>query len=98
MPKLEWRHIAEGQGRWEYGAEYGKGPIIWLNPRPVYCDRGHWLAGCDGFPNLDHADAFPRYFMDLDRAKLECEDWFHWRLECDTKNGIDRRQTSDKAP
>jgi hypothetical protein len=54
---------------------------VWLDPRPVYCDRGHWVAGLDGFPlGLDNADSFPRYFMDLERAKLEMSDWLKWRI------------------
>jgi hypothetical protein len=51
-----------------------------LMKRPPYCDRGHWLASVDGIPSIDHADSFPRYFMNLTRAKDELRDWLHWRL------------------
>lgn len=53
---------------------------IWMTRRPVYCDRGHWQANVNGVPSLDGQDGFPRYFMDLERAKLEMEDWLEWRL------------------
>lgn len=60
---------------------------IWLGPRPAYCDRGHWLGGVDGIGSIDGADMFPRYYMDLDRAKAEMRDWLEWRLRC-----IDKRK------
>lgn len=53
---------------------------VWITPRPRYCDRGHYQAGVDGIPSIDAADAFPRYYMNLDRAKLEMEEWLTWRL------------------
>jgi hypothetical protein len=50
---------------------------ITLHPRPTYCDRGNWIAlthQISGYPEFDHQDGFPRYYFDLDRAKLEMED------------------------
>jgi hypothetical protein len=60
---------------------------VWLQPRPPYCDRGHWLGNVHGIGTLDPADAFPRYYMDLERAKLEMAAWVHWRLECERRRG-----------
>ena len=50
-----------------------------LEPRPFYCDRGHWMFRCD-LPDVDGHDGFPRYYMDLERAKDEIEAWLGWRL------------------
>jgi len=48
-----------------------------IQPRPAYCDRGNWVATADSTKpyDLDGADGFPRYYMDLERAKAELEDW-----------------------
>ena len=72
--------------------------IIFLTPRPIYCDRGNWIAKIDYKPTgnrlrlwLDDADLWPRYYMDLTRAKLECEDWLKKRKQWiakETKCGI----------
>jgi hypothetical protein len=53
--------------------------LAWMTERPRYCDRGHWqvkstLAG------LDHADGFPRYYMQREVAIQETERWLNWRL------------------
>jgi hypothetical protein len=66
---------------------------VWLTARPVYCDRGHWqlnieasgtpeqLHGHDsGIGGLDGSDAFPRFFMDLETALHETEDFLRWRI------------------
>ena len=55
--------------------------FVWLGPRPPYCDRGHWYAGVEGIATIDAADGFPRYYMDLERAKAELAEWLVWRLE-----------------
>lgn len=58
---------------------HGRECSITIEPRPVYCDRGNLIAKV--FPtgslamSMDHADGWPRYYFDLDRAKLECEAW-----------------------
>lgn len=71
---------------WQYCASYkvwrymvGEAHIE-LAPRASYCDRGLWLATQTGVGNIDAADAFPRYFMDLTRAKLEMQEWLEHRM------------------
>ena len=57
----------------------GRECLISLEPRPPYCDRGNWIAKL--FPTgslameIDEADAWPRYYFDRKRAKLEIESW-----------------------
>lgn len=58
---------------------------VWLQPRPTYCDRGHWVGNIMGIPTIDSADAFPRYYMNLERAKLEMCEWLKWRLLCEQR-------------
>ncbi len=53
---------------------------VFIQARPSYCDRGHYSLDIDGPMDLDAADRFPRYFMSLDRAKAEAEDFLRWRL------------------
>lgn len=53
---------------------------VWIERRPAYCDRGHFCAKVEGIPDIDGADSFPRYFMDLERAKSEMREWLAWRL------------------
>lgn len=58
--------------------------VISLEPRPVYCDRGRWIAHIfiTGDPlkiNLDAADLFPRAFFSFLCAKLEMEEWLRRR-------------------
>lgn len=53
---------------------------IWMQKRPHYCDRGAWLAHVDITGDhlkldIDASDLWPRYYFDLERAKLECEAW-----------------------
>lgn len=50
----------------------------WVQPRPDYCDRGHWQAQIERH-DLDFADNFPRYFMRLETAKQEMLDFVRWR-------------------
>lgn len=60
---------------------------IYLQPRPVYCDRGNWVAHVEARPgsalarDLDGADGFPRYYFDLDHAKAEIEAWLEKRKQ-----------------
>ncbi len=57
----------------------GKECTIYLEQRPAYCDRGNWIGKV--FPrgklllSIDYQDGWPRYYFDLDRAKLEIEAW-----------------------
>jgi hypothetical protein len=53
---------------------------VTIEHRPAYCDRGHYVAKVFGLEDVDWADGFPRYFMNLDRAKLEMMEWLVWRL------------------
>jgi hypothetical protein len=57
-----------------------------ITPRPAYCDRGHFHLNVDGPFNFDNADSFPRYYMSLERAKLETVDFVQWRWECFRSN------------
>jgi hypothetical protein len=54
--------------------------VAWLQPRPSYCDRGHWQVNCN-LPNIDGADGFPRYYMERETAVRETELFVRWRLE-----------------
>lgn len=55
--------------------------VAHLQPRPHYCDRGRWIAQQLAF-DVDRGDGFPRYYMDLHRAKEELQEWCAWRLTC----------------
>jgi len=55
--------------------------MAWIVPRPKYCDRGRFSMDTN-LPDIDAADSFPRYYMDLERAKRETEEFVRWRLEC----------------
>jgi hypothetical protein len=64
-----------------YQAVRGKDCIIYLEPRGFTCDRGRFFArlGPDVGSKLDRdigpEDAWPRYYFDETRAKLEIEAW-----------------------
>ena len=51
----------------------------WIEPRPAYCDRGHWKMHVE-LPDIDGQDGFPRYYMCLAAAKSETEAFLKWRL------------------
>lgn len=53
--------------------------VAWIEPRPLYCDRGHWYVKCE-LPDIGGADAFPRYYMSFIAAKAEIEAFLRWRL------------------
>lgn len=65
----------------------GRDCVIYLIARQPYCDRGNWLAqvhpdnGTTLARDLDYQDGWPRYYFDLDRAKLECEAWLKKRQQ-----------------
>lgn len=55
---------------------------ISIEKRPLYCDRGNWIAKIHDKPggkplrlNLDEADGWPRYYFDWERMLLEIEAW-----------------------
>lgn len=52
----------------------------YIGPRPEYCDRGHWQFNAEGPFGFDYADSFPRYYMDLRRAKDEAVAFLNWRI------------------
>lgn len=56
---------------------------ILLVPRPEHCDRGNYLAQLFAYGplrrDIDDSDRWPRYYFDLERAKLECEAWLKKR-------------------
>ncbi len=58
----------------------GKTMLAWIQARPHYCDRGHWKLNVEVACGLDGQDAFPRYYMRLEVAKQEAEDFLMWRL------------------
>ena len=67
-----------------YEEAEGKDFTVTLYPRPGYCDRGNFLAQLFQKPGTGHAlldfqDAWPRYYFDKERAKLEIEAWFKKR-------------------
>lgn len=57
----------------------GDREVGWLEPRPAYCDRGHWKLEIQ-LPDIDHQDGFPRYFMLERNAIEEAEAFLRWRL------------------
>lgn len=67
--------------------------VAWIDARPEFCDRGHWLASIDAECDLDAKDAWPHFFMSLDRCKSEVHDFILWRLFGQRFNG-DRNSAS----
>ncbi len=67
----------------EYEEAKGQSCIITIESRPQYCDRGNYIAKLHPYGKLateiDDADGWPRYFFDIERAKLECFDWLKKR-------------------
>lgn len=71
----------------EYGIWWLRGRVheVWMQKRPAYCDRGHWVAHVEPVPSrrfeytIDEADYWPRYYMDFDRMVAEIRDWLEWR-------------------
>lgn len=71
--------IVDEQGSIKCITDHG---TVYIDPRPSYCDRGRFVsyvitrhgAPC-GSCDVDHADGFPRYYFDLERAKAEMEAW-----------------------
>ena len=63
----------------------GRACSITIENRPAHCDRGSVIAKL--FPRypfsqaVDEADGWPRYYFDLNRAKLECEAWLDKRMQ-----------------
>jgi len=71
---VPWERI----GDWEQVK--GRNCTITLEARPRYCDRGNFIAklfnqGPVKELYIDETDGWPRYYFDLERAKLEIEAW-----------------------
>jgi hypothetical protein len=56
-----------------------KAVVAWIEPRPHYCDRGHWQVKCT-LATIDYQDGFPRYYMSKKVAMFETERFLKWRL------------------
>lgn len=58
---------------------------VWMQQRPAYCDRGHYIAHVEPAPDagiaysIDSSDRWPRYYMDRGRMFDEVRDWIDWR-------------------
>lgn len=74
---IEWQKDEEASDCWNCFIA-GK-MVCSLEKRPGYCDRGHWIVKCY-VPELDGADAFPRYYMRRETAIEEAELFLRWRL------------------
>lgn len=64
----------------------GKDCLITIEPRPMYCDRGHWIAKLHPKPgalpgDFDGSDGWPRYFFDWQRMIDEIAAWLDWRKQ-----------------
>jgi len=66
----------------------GRDCVVCIVPRPAYCDRGNFVALLDVKAGgnalrlgLDGQDGWPRYYMDLERAKAEIQDWLKKRKQ-----------------
>jgi hypothetical protein len=83
--KLRWLCIDDGN---LYEAYYEASTIYFdfsLEPRPLYCDRGRWIAKVQSkvAPSvdvIDEQDGWPRYYMTLENAMSECELWAGRRI------------------
>lgn len=62
------------------------GHMVWIQPRPGYCDRGRYDGHYDGSFFIDAGDSFPRYYMDLETAKREMKAWLLHRLACERRS------------
>ena len=57
--------------------------VATLEPRPHYCDRGHFIVKCY-LPGLDGADGFPRYYMSRQAAVSETEAFLRWDVQTES--------------
>jgi hypothetical protein len=77
---LEW--VANPAAKGLYDLMLDGRMVAWLQPRPHYCDRGHWQVNVDlPASNIDGADGFPRYYMRRENAVEETELFIRWRLK-----------------
>lgn len=56
--------------------------LAWIQRRPAYCDRGHWLGQIEFSPGnpIDAADLNTTYYMRRAVAKQELRDKLMWRV------------------
>ncbi len=73
-------NVMGGFQLWNLMDSSGNEMLAWIQSRPIYCDRGHWEANINVPCGLDGQDGFPRYYMLLETAKQEIEDFLPWRL------------------
>ena len=80
MERAEWRPQAGYDGLLELYIDSIL--LAWINPRPTYCDRGHYQAGIEFSPGnpIDAADGMPCYYMNLAVAKQEVKAKLLWRV------------------
>ena len=64
-----WYEVASINGR----------AVMHIERRPHYCDRGRFRVLCD-LPDIDAADAFPRYYMSEATMRAEVIAFLNWRL------------------
>lgn len=76
MPTFVWT-FNEDYNTWNISAD---GAHVSIAHRPHWCDRGRYVAVVTGVGDIDRADEFPRYFMNLERAKDEMAEWLGWRI------------------
>ena len=74
-----WRESPQQQGLIDLIDAAGR-VLGWVQPRPVYCDRGHWQANVQCVPDLDEQDNFPRYYLRQATAQNEIVEFLAWRL------------------
>ena len=77
MPRIEWRPNTNFTNVSDIYIQHKR--VGWLQPRPAYCDRGHWQVNVE-LPDIDNADGFPRYYMSRTVAVSETEAFLRWRL------------------
>jgi len=71
----------------EYGVWWLKGRVhhVWIQQRPAYCDRGHYIAHVEPAPGaneqytIDYDDHWPRYYMGFTNMLSELREWLDWR-------------------
>lgn len=63
----------------------GKDCEITVEPRPLYCDRGHWIAKLHPRDELaleiDDADGWPRYYFGWQALTSEIAAWLEARSQ-----------------
>jgi len=53
--------------------------VMTIELRPHYCDRGRFKVLCE-LPDIDAADAFPRYYFQVVAMRVEIITFLNWRL------------------